>query len=135
MALSPIRTAVARIRSARSVDEGDEYSDELAEAALRDPQEVIDLQRAGDEDAFTLVWCLQGQTSQPVLGLLLEAIRNRSSYVRWAAVAGLKHFTQPDLIPVFIAGLRDRSHFVKLAAAEWLGTTVIRPRSPVSGGF
>jgi HEAT repeat protein len=120
MALTPIRAALAGIRSARSIDAGDEYSDQLAKAALRNPQEVIDLYHAGEEDPFTLVWCLQGQTSERVLKLLREAIHHRSSHVRWAAIAGLKHFRRPGLMSVFTAGLRDRSHFVKLGAVEWL---------------
>jgi len=51
---------------------------------------------------------------------LLEAVKHKDGQVRWAAVEGLKHFTQPAHIPVFIAALRDRSHLVKGVTVECL---------------
>lgn len=117
---SAIQQALARIRNARSVDEGDLASDELAEAARQNPAEVIALYRADGEDAFALVWSLQGLLDEPVLALFRDALRHKDSQVRWAAIEGLKHCASPALIPDFVAALKDRSEFVKPVAVEWL---------------
>jgi HEAT repeat protein len=108
------------MRQARSVDAGDDAADELARAARANLAEVLALLRTSRADTVALVWCLQGQTSDAVLDVLLEAVKHRDGQVRWAAVEGLKHFTGPAHIPVFVKALRDRSHLVKGVAVEWL---------------
>lgn len=118
--MSAIQSALARLRRARSIDEGDEAAAELARAAASQFDEVIDLYRATQGDAFALVWCLQGRTEERVIDLFLSAFKHHDAQVRWAAIEGLKHSRRPSLIPVFINALKDRSHLVKLVAVEWL---------------
>jgi hypothetical protein len=120
MPASPVQAALAKIRTARSVDEGDRYAAELARAALDNPQEIIDLYHPDHEAAMTLVRCRQGQTAEPVLDLFRQALRQRSPYVRWAAAEGLKCSPRANLIPLFNAALRDRAHLVIAVAVEWL---------------
>jgi HEAT repeat protein len=118
--MTAVQRALAKMRRARSVDAGDDAADELARAARANLPEVLELLRTSRADTVPLVWCLQGQTTDAVLDVLLEAVKHKDAQVRWAAVEGLKHFTQPAHIPVFIAALRDRSHLVKGVAVEWL---------------
>jgi hypothetical protein len=118
--MSAIQEILARLSKARSIDEGDDISDELAKAARENPQEVIDLFYANHSDIFSLVWCLQGQTNEKVVHLFLDALKHMDANVRWAASEGLKHSRSSELIPVFIDALKDRSHMVKGVAVEWL---------------
>jgi len=115
-----VRRALDRMRRARSVDEGDDAADELARAARQNLREVLELLRTSRVNTVALVWCLQGQTSNAVLDVLLEAVKHKDGQVRWAAIEGLKHFARPAHIPVFIVALSDRSHLVKTVAVEWL---------------
>lgn len=117
---SEIQRILARIHRAKSIDEGDEYSDELSRAARRNIDEVIRLFHTKRDDTFMLVWCLQGLTNPRVVEIFKQAIKHKDQYVRWAAVEGLKHSTKSELIPTFIAALNDRAHIVKLVAVEWL---------------
>ena len=116
---SAVQQALLKLRNARSKDEGDDYSDELARAARQSLQEVIDLYYATQDNTFALVWCVQGLTEGPVVDLFTHAFRHKDQYVRWAAIEGLKYCSDPALIPVFVAALKDRSHLVKAVAVEW----------------
>ena len=118
--VSAVQQALSKLRTARSVDEGDDYSDELARAARQNLEEVIDIYYTSERDTFALVWCLQGLTRGPVIDLFKHALKNKDWNVRWAAVEGLKHSSDRTLIPLFIAALKDRSHLVKGVAVEWL---------------
>jgi HEAT repeat protein len=118
--VSAVQQALAKLRRARSIDEGDDYADELAKAARQNLDEVIELYHTTESDTFALVWCLQGLTGDAVIELFTRALKHKDHQVRWAAIEGLKHSHQPSLIPVFIAALSDRAHMVKLVAVEWL---------------
>jgi HEAT repeat protein len=118
--MSAVQRALFKMRRARSVDEGNHCADELARAARKDLQEVIDLYRSERANAFALVWCLQGMTDDAVLDVATHALRHRDGNVRWAAAEVLKHFSRRTLIPVFIAALKDRADMVKVVAVEWL---------------
>ena len=118
--VSAVQQALSKLRTARSVDEGDGYADELARAARQNLEEVIDLFYTTEVDTCALVWCLQGLTDDSVIDLFKDALKNKDSYVRWAAMEGLKHSSDRSLIPVFVAALKDRSHLVKAVAVEWL---------------
>ena len=96
--VSAVQQALSKLRTARSVDEGDDYADELARAARQNTREVIDLFYNTQGDTCALVWCLQGLTDDPVIDLFKEALRHKDSYVRWAAMEGLKHSADRDLI-------------------------------------
>lgn len=117
---SDVQQALSRLRKAKSIDEGDDYADELARAARQSLNEVIDLFYTTQEDTFALVWCLQGLTDDAVIDLYTHALKHKDQYVRWAAVEGLKYSSHPALVPIFIAALKDRSHMVKGVAVEWL---------------
>jgi hypothetical protein len=54
--MSAVQRALLMMRRARSVDEGDDCADELAAAARKNPQEVIDLYYSTKDNAFALVW-------------------------------------------------------------------------------
>lgn len=118
--MSAVQRALLKMRRARSVDEGDDGADELATAARRNPQEVIDLYYSTKDNAFALVWCLQGLTDDAVIDVAKHALGHRDGNVRWAAAEVLKHSSRPTLIPVFIAALKDRADMVKGVAVEWL---------------
>jgi hypothetical protein len=118
--MSAIEQALAKLRKAKSVDEGDNCADELAKAARENLDEVIELFYATQSDTFALVWCLHGLTGEPVIELYKQALKHQDPYVRWAAIEGLKHAAQASLIPVFVAALKDRSHRVKGVAVDWL---------------
>lgn len=134
--VSAVQQALSKFRKAKSVDEGDDYSDELARAARQSLSEVIDLFYTTQDDTFALVWCLQGLTNNRVIDLYKHALKHKDPYVRWAAVEGLKHSSHRELIPVFIAALKDRSHLVKAVAVDWLtshgDSTAIDPLERIS---
>lgn len=118
--MTPIQQVLAKLRRAKSVEEGDNLSDELAGLARQDLAEVIHLYHTTQTDTFALVWCLQGLTDELAREVCTHALQHKDANVRWAAIEGLKHFTDPALIPVFITALKDRSHMVKGVAVEWL---------------
>ena len=117
---SAVQQALSKLRTARSVDEGDDYSDELAKVARQNLEEVIDLYYTSERDTVALVWCLQGLKHGSVIDLFKHALKNKDWNVRWAAIEGLKHSSDRTLIPVFVAALKDRSDLVKGVAVEWL---------------
>jgi HEAT repeat protein len=118
--MSAIEQALAKLRKAKSIDEGDDGADELAKAARQNLDEVIELFYTTQSDTFALVWCLQGLTRAPIIELYKQALKDKDSQVRWAAIEGLKYAAQASLIPVFVAALKDRSHMVKAVAVDWL---------------
>jgi HEAT repeat protein len=117
---SPIQAALAKLKSARSIDEGDDISDQLAKAARKNPQEIIDLYYTSAENTITFDWCLKGVTDDSVIEWFKDVLKHKDHWVRWAAIEGLKHSRRRSLIPDFIAALNDRSHMVKAVAVEWL---------------
>jgi HEAT repeat protein len=118
--VSATQQVLAKLKLAKSVAEGDDISDELAQAARQNPDEVIELYYAGNENPFALVWCLQGLTDPRIIELYQHALRHKDHTVRWAAIEGLKYSANPALIPLFIAALKDQSHLVKMVAVDWL---------------
>jgi hypothetical protein len=119
-ASAQIRKILARLRRARSVDEGDACVDELWDIARRDPQPILDAYRRSRTNRFALVWCLQGLTSDAVREVLADAVTSPEANVRWAALEGLKHFHDADLTPLFATALKDRYDMSKCVAVEWL---------------
>jgi len=117
---SAVRRALLKMRRARSVGEGDDCMDELATLARQNPRDVIDLYYSTKNNAFALIWCLQGMTNNQVIGVARHALRHRDGHVSWAAAAVLKHSARRTLIPDFIAALKDPSYMVKGIAVEWL---------------
>jgi len=134
--MTPIQQALLKLRKAKSVEEGDNLSDELAVLARKNLAEVIQFYYTTQSDTFALVWCLQSLTDERVRDVCTHALQHKDANVRWAAIEGLKHFTDPALIPVFITALKDRSHMVKGVAVEWLkkngDTTAIAPLERLS---
>jgi HEAT repeat protein len=117
-----VEEVLARLRRAKSVDEGDEYADQLAKIAKRHVAEIIDLYSTRRNQAVLLVWSLQGLLEPRVLRLFEAALKDRDAGVRWAAAEGLKHTTDRSYIPAFCAALKDRYDLVKCVAVEWLAT-------------
>jgi hypothetical protein len=118
--MSAVQRTLLKMRRARSVDEGDDCMDELGTLARQDPQEVIGHYHSTRKNAFALIWCLQGMTSDDVIAVARHALRRRDGHVSWAAAEVLKHSARRELIPDFIAALKDRSSMVKGVAVEWL---------------
>ena len=118
--VSAVQQALSKLRTAKSVDEGDDYSDELARVARQNLEEVIDLYYTSKRDTGALVWCLQGLAGSSVIDLFKHALKSKDWNVRRAAIEGLKHSSDRTLIPLFVGALKDRSHLVKAVAVEWL---------------
>lgn len=114
------RDILARMRRARSVDEGDDLGDQLAALARRSPRTIAELYASEHQSRVLLAWCLRGSTHPAALAVLLDARRQPDAQLRWAAVEGLKHLTDPEWTPVFAEALADRYHLSKCVAVEWL---------------
>lgn len=118
--IDEIDLALRSLAQSRSRDQYDERLAALARLAVDYPNEIIALYHAGALEQFSLVWCLQGQSSNAVIALFHEALKHSNKYVRWAAAEGLDKSGRRDQAAVFAEALKDRSHLVKGAAVGYL---------------
>lgn len=112
--------ALKSLAQARSRDQSDERLAALSTLAVEHSNEIVSLYHAAAFDEFSLVWCLQGQSSKAVIDLFHEALQHGNPYVRWAAAVGLDKSGLTDQATAFVEALRDRSHSVKGVAVEYL---------------
>ena len=118
--MTDVQRVLAKLRKAKTRDEADLLTGELARAAQQSPVEVVDLYYTRRKQIFSLVWCLHGLKNEAVIDLYQHALNHKDKYVRWAAIEGLAYSHEPALNAVFVAALKDRSPMVKGVAVEWL---------------
>jgi HEAT repeat protein len=80
---------------------------------------------------MTLVWALQGSRDKTAIATLVECLRHKDQYVRWAAVEGLARRRQTSVLKPLLAALSDRSDLVRFSAlraiAKVADQTAIEP--------
>jgi hypothetical protein len=115
-----IDLALRSLAQSHSRDHYEERLAALARLAVEYPNDIMALYHAGAFDHMSLVWCLQGQSSNAVMDLFHEALKHSNPYVRWAAAEGIDKSGRRDQAAVFVEAIKDRSHLVKGVAVEYL---------------
>lgn len=97
-------------------DMADLVSDVFGEFAKRWPDAVIDsLEQIGESQTY---WALGSAKGQRSIDVLIEGLKAKNQYSRWAAAESLIRRRSKRAVPALTAALKDRSSFVKSAIVQ-----------------
>lgn len=90
----------------------------LGQFAREIPDEVLDRFEAGAIDEFELYWALGIGRGRRSIEVLIDGLKSKHRFCRWAAAESLIQRRSKPAIPALIAALKDRSPDVKFAVVH-----------------
>lgn len=105
--------ALGVMASAKSRVEYESGEEALAKAARQYPAALIEYFREYPEQEFHIAWSLAHVDTDLTKNFFLELVNSRNHLVRWSAYIRLSHYRSPDMVNVFVKGLKDKSSYVR----------------------
>jgi len=122
--MTPLERLVGPLPTASDYREwSDLVSEAVAKAAVSDPDRFITILSEEPTlfESGTIVFALGAVKDARVIPLLVPALKNKDSNVRWSAAHALEDHRDPRVVDAFIAALRDRAPTVRAVIVEALG--------------